>query len=498
VDKATSASVPVVGKGRWDLVEVLGTGGSSTVWRAHDKELNRVVAVKILGSTGVADPALQRRFHREARHVASLTHPNIVSVYDICMDLDQPFIVMEYVEGQSLRQLLKVSGPLSVAATARIAVDTLSALGHAHKRGIVHRDIKPGNILVTPEGVVKVVDFGVAKSEHETTDLTVLGSFVGTATYASPEQFLGGRVGPESDIYSLGCVLYHAVVGHPPFQSDDVEKLILQHRFAEPLSISEARDDVPQSMVAAIVTALEKDPADRFSNAEGMSQGFVPFVEDCPVGTVIPGLTSDDTINGSGAVARGNIDGLDRTGQHTKTQTEPIEGHPPVPVDRTRGYRRRLWWVLAFGAIAIVGGIIAANRLIGSSHGATSQLPSGRLLSGGFLRPGQHLASPNGHFTLTMQTDGNLVEAANRKTPIWATATSGNFGAYVVMQSDGDLVVYPRGRSAPAPGQPTPALWSSGTFGHPGSHLELSNGGNLMVVAPNSQRPIWEVSGPPT
>jgi hypothetical protein len=222
-----------------------------------------------------------------------------------------------------------------------------------------------------------------------------------------------------------------------------------------------------------------------------MSQGFAPCVENGFAGTGIPALMSDDAIDEPSPLARVNGDDAHRTDQNTETQKEPVGGRASVPVDRTGRRRQRFWWSLTLGALAVVGGIVVAGHLIGSGHGDASRLPSG-----GFLQPGQLLASPNGRFTLTMQTDGNLVEAAaNRKAPIWATATSGNFGAYVVMQSDGDLVVYPRGRSAPAPGQPTPALWSSGTFGHRDSYLELSNGGNLMVVTPGRERAAWEVSG---
>src|ERR1700722_12245264 len=293
VEEETAVSPSAVGGGRYHLIEVVGRGGSSVVWRAYDAELQRGVAVKIMAGAAAADPNLDRRFHREARRVASMTHPNIVPVYDFGTDRGQSFIVMEYVEGQSLRQILGSSGPLPIPAVAKVAVDTLSALGQAHERGIVHRDVKPGNILVATGGEVKVVDFGVAKSLDETTDLTVLGSFIGTATYASPEQFMGGRIGPESDLYSLGCVLYHCLVGHPPFEADDVEKLILQHRFADPQPVSTVRADVPRSMSAAIMSALDKDPSKRVRGTMAMRRGFTAFVGNGFVGTGLPILSPD-------------------------------------------------------------------------------------------------------------------------------------------------------------------------------------------------------------
>ena len=495
MEDETAVSPSAVGGGRYQLTEVVGRGGSSVVWRAFDLELQREVAVKILAGAAAADPTLHRRFYREARRVASMTHPNIVPVYDFGIDRGQSFIVMEYLDGPSLRQILKSFGALPIPSVAKVAVDTLSALGHAHERGIVHRDVKPGNILVSMGGEVKVVDFGVAKSFDETTDLTVLGSFIGTATYASPEQFMGGQIGPESDLYSLGCVLYHCVAGRPPFEADDVEKLILQHRFADPRPIGTVRADVPRSMGAAIMSALEKDPGTRVRGTVAMSRGFAPHVGDGFVGTGLPILRpdSDEDDRTPRENGRDHDLGADR---HSKTGGDRFRDLIHLPVDGTRRSRRRLWLTLSLVAIGIIGGIAVATQLIWSAPRTAGT--ASRLASGGFLQPGQFLSSANHRFTLVMQSDGNLVDYADRRTvPIWATGTSGNFDSYVVMQPDGDLVVYPHGKSAPPPGQPTSALWSSGSSGHNGSFLELANNGGLTVRQPGNHRPVWESLGQP-
>ena len=494
MEQATDTGAPTVG-GRYGLIEVIGRGGSSVVWRAYDAELERQIAVKVLAHNVASDPSLRKRFHREARHVASLIHPNIATVYDFGTDGDRSFIVMEYVGGQSLRHILKSSGSVPVAGTASAAVDALSALGHAHDRGIIHRDVKPGNILVTTAGVVKVVDFGVAKSLNETTEFTVLGSFIGTARYAAPEQFTGGRISPASDLYSLGCVLYHCLSGHPPFEADDVEKLILQHRFAEPESIDDPR--VPPSMKTAIMVSLEKDPEKRWASASAMCDGFTQHVgteldwvgvitqAGEEVESLLPadrepgGLWSHTLALGSNTTTRGSSKG---------------DATPDLPhaqqANRVRKHRYAIWLAVALAAIGIVVGAAftwQSGRSTTGTGRAQSQLPSG-----GYLQPGQFLLSPNHRFALVMQSDGNLVDYADSRTvALWESGTSGNFGSYVVMQPDGDLVVYPHGKSAPSPGESTSALWSSGSFGHVGSYLEVGSNGDLFVK--DSHRGIvWE------
>ena len=202
---------------RYELLGIIGTGGSATVWRATDRRLKRPVAIKILQPRYALDATFQRRLEREARHIASLQCANVVSIYDVDSTVETPFIVMELVEGISLRDLLDYAGQLPVARVLAIADDILSALVSAHESGLIHRDIKPANILLERRGPAKVTDFGISRSIAQTTDITIDGLFTGTIAYSSPEQLSGDPVGTTSDLYSLGCVLYECLCGSPPF-----------------------------------------------------------------------------------------------------------------------------------------------------------------------------------------------------------------------------------------------------------------------------------------
>lgn len=481
---------------RYDLVQIIGSGGMSNVWRARDRALDRLVAVKVLTRGTAGDPSLQKRFEREARHIASMAHPNIVEVYDFGSDGNLTFLVMEHLDGQSLDEILRSDKVLSVAMTHRLAVQALSALEHAHDRGIIHRDIKPANILVSTDGTVKVADFGIAKSSRETTELTVQGSFVGTATYASPEQLMGRPVGRTSDLYSLGCVLYQCLVGRPPFAPDDVEKLILQHRFADAQPIRSVRTDTPPTLASAIEVALAKDSADRFATAAQMRASIAQKVE--PEGELTIGPISISPTSQSLApteVAPGNDTAIGLSAPLAPVR-EGAVGRPRrrSPAGISKRHRGMV-------AIAVVAALIVVSAALVWSDGRSTRSPAlpwpTAIPSGGFLQPGESVHSSNGRFRLSMQADGNLVVyVENRGTPVWQAATSGNFGSYAVMQADGDFVVYPKGRSAPAPGQPTPALWSSGTFGHPDAHAELQNDG-LMVVRASNGSILWRSDAAP-
>jgi serine/threonine protein kinase len=471
----------------------------AVVLRSYDRELHRHVAVKILSKSVADDPLFRKRFQREARHVASLAHPNIVRVYDVGADGGLSFIVMEYVDGQSLDQCFNSGDLPSVSHTAILTDDVLSALEHAHGRGIVHRDIKPGNILVSPDGTAKVADFGVAKSAGDTTEITVHGSFVGTAAYASPEQLMGRLVGRSSDLYSLGCVLYQCLAGRPPFPAGDVDRLVMQHRFAEVEPIQSIRPDVPGPIASAIMVALSKDPADRFTSAQDMRVAFSHTTG-----------TDDHLIT---TTSRNNVEwqhppNVDAAEPATVLTLPTNVSAPLSPTSvladdqrrQARGIRRISRRRLTIATTITVAALVAAVSLSLTSNDRVSgiaTLPaSGKIPSGGFLKPGESIRTQNAQFTLSMQTDGNLVEYADHHgPPVWESGTSGNFGAYAVMQADGDFVVYPHGQSAPPPGQPTPALWSSGTYGHPGSYVELEgNGTTVMRTAGGST--FWRSVAP--
>lgn len=256
--------------GRYVLESKIGSGGMGTVWKAHDNLLDRTVAVKLLHEGLAEDESFNERFRREARNAASLGHPNVVTVYDTGSDV-VPFIVMEYVDGDSLHRLLSRQGPLPVEDTARIARSILAALDHAHGRALVHRDMKPANVLFDKRsGEAKVVDFGIAKGLEDTGGLTRTSGLIGTAAYLSPEQVSGRDATPASDLYAVGCLLFCCLTGEPPFSGPTPVAIAMRHLNDPVPSLRQRRPDVPPAFEDVILRALEKDPARRFSSAAGM------------------------------------------------------------------------------------------------------------------------------------------------------------------------------------------------------------------------------------
>lgn len=253
--------------GRYELHRQLATGGSADVFLARDQLLNRPVAVKILNATLSEDEAFVERLRREAQLVASLNHQNIVGVFDQGEHEGAPFIVMEYVDGRSLADILRSEGRLHPDRAATIAVDVAAALDAAHRQGMVHMDVKPGNVLVTSEGQVKLADFGIAKALNEgaETDLTAEGGTVmGTATYLSPEQAQGQKVGPRSDVYSLAVVLYEMMTGRPPFIGDSPVEIARKHVEEAPQAPRRLGVDIAQSLEAITLKGLAKSPVNRY------------------------------------------------------------------------------------------------------------------------------------------------------------------------------------------------------------------------------------------
>ena len=255
----------VVLNGRYELHRRVGRGGMAEVYLARDRLLDRLVAIKILFPEFATDPSFVARFRREAQAAANLNHPNIVGVYDWGKERGTYYIVMEYVDGRSVSEILRSDGPIEPKRAAAIAADVAAALGFAHRKGVVHRDVKPGNVLITSAGEVKVADFGIARAmtSKGEEDLTQTGSVMGTATYFSPEQAQGKAVDPRSDLYSLGVVLYEMVAGKPPFSGENPVSIAYQH-VQEPIPpLAERAPGVPRPYVAITMRALAKDPADR-------------------------------------------------------------------------------------------------------------------------------------------------------------------------------------------------------------------------------------------
>jgi serine/threonine-protein kinase len=277
--------------GRYELGDRLGSGGMSTVYRATDRVLERTVAVKILAEHLSDDDKFVARFRREALSVAKLIHPNIVQVYDTGVDSGRHYIVMEYVEGKSVAQLLQTRGRLGPELAVETGVQACAGLEYAHRQGIIHRDVKPGNLMViggpagrtrseapvadppTDEMTVKLTDFGIARATAQTR-LTQVGSVVGTAAYLAPEQARGEEATPAADVYALGVVLYQLLTGRLPWEGSTLAELAIRRENEKPLPPSSYDPDVPETLSAAVLRSLESDVNDRYGSARELSRAL--------------------------------------------------------------------------------------------------------------------------------------------------------------------------------------------------------------------------------
>ncbi len=254
---------------RYKILDLIGGGGMSNVYLAHDMILNRDVAVKVLRYDAANEEEFHRRFQREALSATSLTHPNIVSIYDVGEDQDMHYIVMEYIKGKTLKQYINEFSPLTPARSVQIMKQLTSAIAHAHENQIIHRDIKPQNILVDSEGDVKVTDFGIATS-LTATSYTKTNSVIGTVHYLSPEQARGGTATNQSDIYALGIVLYELLTGELPFSGESAVSIALKHLQTETPSVRALDASIPQSLENVVLKATAKNPLHRYSSVEDM------------------------------------------------------------------------------------------------------------------------------------------------------------------------------------------------------------------------------------
>jgi serine/threonine-protein kinase len=268
-------STPQEVAGRYVLSRRLGAGGMSTVFLATDAVLERPVAVKLLAEHLAEDEDFVARFRREALAAARLQHPNIVQVFDSGQDpeSDRHYIVMEYVDGPSTAELLREQRTLDIDETVRIIRDACHGLEYAHRAGVVHRDVKPGNLLLSADGILKLADFGIAKAAEQTR-ITQVGSVLGTAAYLSPEQAAGEEAGPASDLYSLGVCAYQFLTGRLPHEYGSLTELALKQQNDPVEPITHLRDDVDPALDRAIRAALERDPNDRYASALDMADGI--------------------------------------------------------------------------------------------------------------------------------------------------------------------------------------------------------------------------------
>jgi serine/threonine protein kinase len=270
-DERSTTRIAMVGpgrvlRGRYELVSTLGSGGMAVVFLARDRVLDRDVAVKVLREQHATDPVFLARFTREASHAARLSHPGLVTIFDSGIDQGTAFIVMEAVRGRTLREVLATEGPLDVGRAVAIAADVCGVLEVAHRAGVVHRDIKPGNVLICEDGRTRVFDFGIARTDGSDA-LTQTATVIGTAAYISPEQAAGAPAGPQSDLYALGCVLWEMLTGSPPFSAETPVALLYQHVNDDLASLSAQRPHVSSELDAVVRRLLAKDPAGRPATA---------------------------------------------------------------------------------------------------------------------------------------------------------------------------------------------------------------------------------------
>ena len=355
---------------RYELDGVVGRGGMAEVYRAHDIRLDRVVAIKTLRVDLARDQTFQARFRREAQSAASLNHPSIVAVYDTGEDMASgipvPYIVMEYVDGRTVRDLLQADHRLLPERALEIIDGVLGALDYSHESGIVHRDIKPGNVMVTRNGDIKVMDFGIARamSDNQAT-MTQTAQVIGTAQYLSPEQARGERVDARSDLYSTGCLMYELLTGRPPFTGDSPVAIAYQHVRENPVPPTMVDPDIPSWADAIVLKAMAKDPADRYQSAGEMR------------------MDVQRAMNGMAVAAPTRMDSYGRTqamGAATM-MANPTTSVPPYQYgDETdhgdeppkRSYRALLW---VLGLLVVLGAVGALAYMMFGGGGKTYAVP---------------------------------------------------------------------------------------------------------------------------
>lgn len=344
---------------RYQVTHLIARGGMAMVYRAQDTLLNRAVALKILYPELSEDPLFVERFRREAQAAANLSHPNIVPVFDWGEDDGTYFIVMELVDGTSLAELLKNGATLSPARSAQIVAQVAAALAYAHRSGVVHRDVKPGNILITRDGQVKVTDFGIAQAVSSEDQLAEAGSVMGTATYFSPEQAEGVAVDGRSDVYSLGVVLYEMVVGRPPYVGDTPVEVSSQHVHSTIPRPSEFSSSVPHDLEAIILEALGKAPQQRYQSADELRADLLRFSEGQPVRAAKGDVAffGADATQAVAAVAG------------ERTQAVPIMQGPRTDIRRRRRRGGGGW---AGFAVTLVIVIVAAAAFAYYEHNKTT------------------------------------------------------------------------------------------------------------------------------
>jgi len=339
--------------GRYRVLGRLGVGGMATVYLAEDSSLGRKVALKVMAERYSEDGEFVERFRREAQAAARLNHPNIIAVYDRGEADGRPYIAMEYLQGRTLKQVIQAEGPLPPERAIAIAMQVLAGLRYAHEHGVVHRDVKPHNVLVGDDGRIKVTDFGIAHAGDP--QMTEVGSIVGTAQYLSPEQARGRAVGPQTDIYSLGVVLYEMLAGRVPFEGDSSVAIAMQHVSDQPPPLRALAPDVPESLALVVAHAMLKDPAQRYGSADE----FAADLDRVRRGLVPVAATAAHTA----IVARDPtelVPAVEATRIAPRPEATPLlSGEKPLPARPTPRKRSRWPWLLVLLLLLAVGALAA-------------------------------------------------------------------------------------------------------------------------------------------
>jgi tRNA A-37 threonylcarbamoyl transferase component Bud32 len=397
MDEIPETPAPRVFSGRYELNHLIARGGMAEVYRAHDRLLDRPVALKVLFPELSVDRSFVERFRREAQAAANLSHPNIVPVFDWGEDTGTYFIVMEFVDGRPLSSILKTAGPLAADRTAEIAAPVAAALGYAHKHGVVHRDVKPGNVLITDDGQVKVTDFGIARAVNTEESLTQTGAVMGTATYFSPEQAEGMGVDARTDIYSLGVVLFEMVTGRPPFLGDTPVAVASKHVRDHPPLPRELNPSIPPTFEAIILKAMDKNPDNRYATSEELRADLLRFNE----GRDVLAAHEDHTQSVAALGATGVMAGMAATqsvGAVGATQSVPAQTGESSDEEPRRNRTRTYAIILAVLLLLLVVVGLLLARSLGYLGGGSSSFSMPYVVN-----------QPAGQATATLRNEGLAV-----------------------------------------------------------------------------------------
>ncbi len=403
--------------GRYELVRQIARGGTAQVYLARDLLLDRHIALKVLFPELSTDPSFVGRFRREAQAAANLSHPNIVPIFDWGESERTYYIVMEYVDGEPLSSIIRSQAPLPAIRAAGIAADIAKALSYAHRHGVVHRDVKPGNVLITSDGQVKVGDFGIARAVGTDDNVTQTGLVMGTATYFSPEQAQGLGVDGRSDVYALGVVLYEMVTGRPPFSADTPVAIAYKHVSEAALSPREVEPRVPAALDAIIMRAIAKHPGERYPTAEDFRSDLQRYLQGAPVmaeAALLGATQAMGTVGGLGAtqaltpnptMAMSALTATTALGTTEIRQSSEVAGGPAMPKRRWAG------WALAALLLAVLLGLLVyfGGRSLGyfgaggylhmpDEKGRSVNLAANRLVARGLKvrESGRHSSSKKG------------------------------------------------------------------------------------------------------